>query len=375
MSWSNAPLGELCEVVSGATPKTGEAKFWGGSILWTTPKDLSDLETPYLDNPSRTITEDGLRSCAASLLPENSVLLSSRAPIGLVAINRRPMATNQGFKSFVPDRRRLDSKFLYYWLKSNTAFLQNLGNGATFKEISKAVVERIAIPLPPLDEQRRIAAILDKADALRRKRRQVIKVLDSLSPSIFLDMFGEPTKNPKGWPLIEFGSLVENESFKRVPLKSTDRDMRNGPYPYYGASGVIDHIDDFLFDGKRLLIAEDGANLLSRSTPVAFFAEGKFWVNNHAHVVAEKPVCDLTFLRDFIEMIDLGPYVTGSAQPKLNRANLDKIRVPMPPIELQRAYRMRIEQAERLLSVSRNCASKNDDLLLSLQKRAFSGQL
>ena len=100
------------------------------------------------------------------------------------------MATNQGFKSLVPDRRRLDSKFLFHWLKSKTSFLQGLGNGATFKEISKAVVERIEIPLPPLDEQQRIAAILDKADALRRTRKRALELLDSLTQSIFLEMFG-----------------------------------------------------------------------------------------------------------------------------------------------------------------------------------------
>ncbi|MEH2551294.1 restriction endonuclease S subunit [Bradyrhizobium sp. AZCC 2262] len=169
MTWAIATLGDVCDIVSGATPRTSEEKFWGGNVLWTTPKDLSELDGAYLERPPRTITEEGLKSCAASLLPENSVLLSSRAPIGLVAINAVPMATNQGFKSLVPDRRRVDSKFLFHWLRSKTTFLQSLGNGATFKEISKGVVERIEIPLPPLAEQRRISAILDKADALRRK--------------------------------------------------------------------------------------------------------------------------------------------------------------------------------------------------------------
>jgi len=190
VTWATAALGDVCDIVSGATPRTSVKGFWGGNILWTTPKDLSDLNGPYLDKPPRTITEEGLKNCAASLLPKNSVLLSSRAPIGLVAINTVPMATNQGFKSLVPDRRRLDSKFLFHWLKSKTSFLQGLGNGATFKEISKAVVERIEIPLPPLDEQQRIAAILDKADALRRTRKRALELLDSLTQSIFLEMFG-----------------------------------------------------------------------------------------------------------------------------------------------------------------------------------------
>ena len=117
--------------------------------------------------------------------------------IGLVAVNSRPMASNQGFKSLIPDKRRLDSKFLFHWLKAKTSFLQSLGNGATFKEISKSVVERIEIPLPPLDEQRRIAAILDKADALRRKRKRAIALLDDLGHAVFRKMFSNHEANPE----------------------------------------------------------------------------------------------------------------------------------------------------------------------------------
>src|SRR5262249_702811 len=154
-------------------------------------------------------------------------------------------------------------------------------------------IEEFKIPLPSPDEQRRIAALLDKADALRRNRKRALDLLNNLNHSIFLDMFGDPRSNSRGWPVQEFGTLVINENSKRVPVKNADRDKRDGPYPYYGASGIIDYIDDFLFEGRRLLVAEDGANLLSRSTSVAFFATGRFWVNNHAHVLAESANCNL----------------------------------------------------------------------------------
>lgn len=165
-------LGECCEIVSGATPKTGVADFWDGDIEWATPAGLSKLPGPFIDHTSRKITAAGLASCAAAILPAGSVLLSSRAPIGHVAINTRPMATNQGFKSLIPKTGILDAKYLYHWLRSHKEYLKSLGNGATFKELSKAVVARVEIPVPPLDEQRRIAAILDQADALRAKRHQ-----------------------------------------------------------------------------------------------------------------------------------------------------------------------------------------------------------
>src|SRR3712207_1017210 len=122
------PLGESCEIVSGATPKSSVPDFWDGDIDWATPADLSVLEGPFIETTSRKLTATGLASCSAKVLPAGSVLLSSRAPIGHVAINTVPMATNQGFKSLIPKPDILDAKYLYHWLRANKAFLQFLGN-------------------------------------------------------------------------------------------------------------------------------------------------------------------------------------------------------------------------------------------------------
>lgn len=146
--WPMKPLGEVATVVSGATPKTSKEEFWGGEIQWVTPAELSKLDSVYIDRTERTITAEGLDSCAAQVLPAGSVLLSSRAPIGLVAINTVPMATNQGFKSLIPGPE-LDSMYLYFWLKINTPYLQSLGVGATFKELSKSTLSKIKLPIPP----------------------------------------------------------------------------------------------------------------------------------------------------------------------------------------------------------------------------------
>ncbi|MDN5690980.1 MAG: restriction endonuclease subunit S, partial [Acinetobacter sp.] len=153
----------------------------------------------------------GFDSCSTKLLPENSVLFSSRAPIGHVAINTIPMCTNQGFKSFVPKADLLDSQYLYYWLKANKEYLQDLGVGATFKEISKTVIANVEIPLPPLSEQRRIASILDQADELRQKRQQAIEKLDQLLQATFIDMFGDPEKNPKKWNKVVLGDICDQK--------------------------------------------------------------------------------------------------------------------------------------------------------------------
>lgn len=207
-AWPIVPIKNFARVVGGATPKSGTAEYWDGDIPWTTPKDLSDLDGKYLSDTPRKITAAGLKNCSSELLPPNSVLFSSRAPIGHVAINTVPIATNQGFKSFIPSPN-LDASFLFWWLKCHRAQLELLGNGATFKEVSKAVVERIEIPLPPLDEQKRIAAILDQADELRRKRQRAIDRLNQLGQAIFQEMFGDPAENPFGFPAKPLGEIVE----------------------------------------------------------------------------------------------------------------------------------------------------------------------
>ncbi|MGE3601698.1 MAG: restriction endonuclease subunit S [Dehalococcoidia bacterium] len=205
--WSKVRLDECSRIVSGGTPSTSVAAYWDGSIPWATPKDLSDLDGPYLEDTPRKITKAGLQNSSAEILPANSVLFSSRAPIGHVAVNRVPTATNQGFKSFVPDPARLDSKYLYHWLRKHRLYLESMGNGATFKEVSKEVVSRVEIPLPPLPEQRRIAAILDHAEALRAKRRQAMVNLGTLISATLVETFGDPSLNNKGWPKSTLGSL------------------------------------------------------------------------------------------------------------------------------------------------------------------------
>ncbi len=135
------------------------------------------------------------------------------------------------------------------------------------------------------------------------------------------------------WPRLRISDVANFLNNKRVPLKSLDRKKRQGQYPYYGASGIVDYIDDFIFDGNYLLISEDGENLRTRKTPVAFKAHGKFWVNNHAHVLSEKEEGILDYLEYYFSQLDLTPYITGAAQPKLNKANLDRIEIPIPPYQ------------------------------------------
>jgi type I restriction enzyme, S subunit len=139
----------------------------------------------------------------------------------------------------------------------------------------------------------------------------------------------------ENWPLVPLGELTENFDGRRVPVKEIDR--KPGPYPYYGASGIVDRVDGYLFDGEFLLIGEDGENLRTRQTPIAFMATGKFWVNNHAHIVRGNSRADTRFLSYVLSQTDISGYLTGSTMPKLTQGNLNRLPVIAPPIAEQRA--------------------------------------
>lgn len=161
------------------------------------------------------------------------------------------------------------------------------------------------------------------------------------------------------WAKVKLGDIVDLFDAQRVPLNSRERQERKGEFPYYGAQGIIDYIDDYIFDGRYILVAEDGENLNSKKLPLAQFATGKFWVNNHAHILRGKSeVADDAFLLACLNNADIKPYVTGAAQPKLSQANLRQIEVPFPPLSVQRriagilsAYDDLIENSQRRIKI------------------------
>ena len=167
------------------------------------------------------------------------------------------------------------------------------------------------------------------------------------------------------WTETTLGEVIELYDHQRIPLSTQDRSQRQGEYPYYGASGVIDSIDDYIFQGKYLLISEDGANLVERKTPIAFFAMGKFWVNNHAHVVRGIPgVANDYFLMSCIQSTNISGYITGTAQPKLSQKNLKAIRLSLPSFITQRkiaailsAYDDLIENNTRRIKILEDTAA------------------
>lgn len=359
---------------------------------WNPVRDASNDEISYIDlgaidndlksvvAAQRVLGRDA-PSRARQLVCAGDILVSTVRPYlnGVARVPREMdgATASTGFCVVRPNPKKVNGSYLFHWLKTPD-FISDMvrkSTGASYPAVSDKIIKHSSLPLPPLLEQRRVAAILDETDALRNFRRQARSLLGQLEQALFSEMFGDLRENTRGWKINRFGDLLQNLDGKRVPIKLADRATRAGSIPYYGASGIIDYVDDYIFDGEHLLIGEDGANLVARSFPIAFIAHNRFWVNNHAHVLKENGLSDVEFMRHFIESIDLKPYVSGSAQPKLTQAQLNRIPVPCPPIELQRQFRHQLDEIRLASRVANDASSKLDTLFTSLQYRAFSGGL
>lgn len=380
-------LVEVARIVSGGTPKTSVEEYWDGEILWATPKDLSGLVGVEIDTTPRKITDSGLRNSSAELLPANSVLFSSRAPIGLLAINTAPMSTNQGFKSLVPDTSRLDSRYLYRWLEFEREWLQSLGVGATFKEVSKATMSRVELPLPPLSEQRRIAAILDKADHLRAQRRKALTHLEELTQSIFSDMFGNPNTDDH-WdclPMATLGQIITGNTPPRANSANFGDEIEwiktnniNTPSMYLtealeGLSTEGKSRGRYAPAGSILMTCIAGSPRVIGNVAVAD-REVAFNQQINAFVPHEGPAEYwhqlLTALQPATQKLS-----SGGMKGLVSKSALSTLEIPITPLELQQVFAERVAGIEKLKEQHRAQLAELDALFASLQHRAFRGEL
>jgi type I restriction enzyme, S subunit len=264
--WEIKKLGEVCEIINGGTPKTNIAGYWDGDIHWITPADLGKLIKPTVDDTPRKISKLGLEKSSAKLFPENSLILSTRAPIGHLAINEVPMSTNQGCRGIVPSKK-LDAWFLYYFLKKNVELLDSLGTGATFKELSTKALAGVKIPIPPLPEQQRIVSILDEAFAAIAKAKanaeQNLKNARELFESYLQGVFEDLFQSRETKSIAEIAKVIGGYSFKSTDFKKAGNyqvirmgNVRPGIIRENESAVFIDKIDEKALS-KALLIPKD----------------------------------------------------------------------------------------------------------------------
>jgi len=391
---------------------------------------------PAVDAVSGEITDPEIRSFSEvrkgyTAFQNDDVIFAKITPCmenGKAAVARN-LLNNLGFGSteYIVFRSKgaiLPDYFHHYIRQESYRKLaeSNMTGSVGQKRVPKDFVQNSMIPLPSLSEQYRIVSAIEalfaRLDAANEKLDRVPEILKKFRESVLAtacdgrltedwreatsdlkdkneiiktepslktrynnedEKFQVNSMIPNSWKYVTFTSIIENFDGKRIPLKSEDRKKRQGDYPYYGASGIIDYIDDYIFDGNFLLISEDGANLLARNTPIAFIAKGQFWVNNHAHIVQTRFNIPLEYLKIFFNGFDLQYYITGSAQPKLTQSNLNKIQIPLPPLPEQQEIVRRVDAlfafADSIEAKVTAAREKTEKLRQSILAKAFSGQL
>ncbi|MCA0906068.1 restriction endonuclease subunit S [Ruegeria marisrubri] len=376
IGWKYSAVSDFTKTSAGGTPqKSNKAYYEGGDIPWLLSGEVG---TPEITQAKNYITVEGLKNSSAKLFPPDSVLVAMYgATAGEVGILQFEASTNQAVCAIFPSDNHVP-KFLYYYLLHAKADLVSQAVGNAQPNISQTKIKSLCIPLPPLEEQRRIVAILDEAfEGLARAKENAEVNLQNareLFESYIDKAFNTAAHECQQ---VTLDTISENLDRQRVPI--TKKDRQPGDIPYYGASGVVDFVSDHIFDEDLLLVSEDGANLLARTYPIAFSVSGKSWVNNHAHVLRFEDAETQEYLRLYLNSISLEPYVSGMAQPKLNQKALNRIPIPLPDAASRNSIVRRASNltssVELLEQKYVETARDLEDLRQSFLQKAFAGEL
>lgn len=366
-----AKLGEVCTIVSGSTPKTSVTSYWDGNIKWITPAELNE-DTFYIMDSVRHITEEGKEKTGLSYLPTGTVILSSRAPIGKTAIAGCEMCCNQGFKNLICSDA-VYNEYLYFFLKSKTDYLNSLGRGATFKEISKSIVENIEIPLPEVNQQKEIAEKFKKLEQLISLRKQQLAKLDELVKARFVEMFGDPIANPKQYKCYTVDDIIQFQGGSQPDKKffeyeKTPDNIRLIQIRDYRTDKFATYIPTTM--AKRFCTAED--IMIGRYGPPIFQIlqglEGSF---NVALMKATPKRGNREFIRWFLKQDCLLHYLEGLSKRTAGQdgIQIDKLKAypfPYPPDELQNEFATFVERVNQQKQTVQQSLEK-----LELMKKAL----
>ena len=313
------------KISSGGTPSTGIAEYYDGNIPWLRTQEVNFDE---IWDTGVKITESGLKNSSAKWIPANCVIVAMYgATVGKIGINKIPMATNQACANIFLDETVANYRYVFHFLHSQYGYIKSLGSGSQ-TNINAGIVKKLQIPIPSLNIQAEIVRILDAFTELTAELTAEL-VARKQQYTYYREQLLTFEEGKVEWKVL--GDLAENLDSKRKPITSGLREPGN--IPYYGASGIVDYVKDYIFDGDYLLVSEDGANLTARNTPIAFSISGKNWVNNHAHVLKFETYAERRYIEYYLNSIDLTPYISGAAQPKLNQKNLNSIKIPSPSLK------------------------------------------
>ncbi len=385
-------LGDICEIVGGSTPKSNVPEYWDGDVKWITPAELNE-DSYILYDSVRRITELGVQKTGLPSFPAGTVILSSRAPIGKVAIAGCVMYCNQGFKNLICSDA-INNKYLYWFLKGKTDYLNSLGRGATFKEISKQIVANIEIELPPIERQKEIVDQFEMIAAVLRHRHEQLSALDDLIKARFVEMFGDPEYNDKGWPVKKMNDLCNIGSSKRIYQEEQTMDG----IPFWRISDLVAKMDTGNVE-SNLYIPESkyeelkGQGLVPKTGDILvtsrgtlgrcyiispedrfYFQDGMIsWLSHYADEITPFYIQYLFDMPGFKKQID--SMQAGSTVAYLSIAMLKKLDIMLPGRELQNQFAAFVAQIDKSKSVIQKSLDETKLLFDSLMQEYFSGDI
>jgi type I restriction enzyme S subunit len=384
-------LGELCETGSGGTPSRQKAaEYFGGTIPWV---KSGELRENVITSTEESITDIGLKESAAKLLPRNTLLVALYgATVGRIGVLGIEAATNQAVCYIIPDERRVNRQFLFYALRVQVPFWLSKRVGGGQPNISQGIIKETKIPLPPLPEQRRIADILDKADAIRRKRRKAVEEVTTFSFSVFHEMFGEPRCNPHNWPSSPLSALVREDDKINYGVVQPGEDFPGGiPLVRVGDfkrmkidKANIKRIDpEIEASYKRSRLVGDEVLLACvGSIGLVALADESLRGFNTVRAVARircGPKLNRHYLAYYISTPFLQSFFLQStrtvSQPTLNIGLIEETNVLVPPIALQNRFAAILAKHQETANRFDESANGTEQLFNSLVQRAFRGEL
>lgn len=374
-------LGEICEIVSGSTPKTGIAEYWDGNLKWITPAEIDD-ESYIITDSARKLTELGVKKTGLSSFPSGTVILSSRAPIGKVAIAGCEMYCNQGFKNLICSDR-INNRYLYWFLKGNTAYLNSLGRGATFKEISKKIVSDIEINVPEISQQLAAVDALERVSEIIRLRKNQLQKLDELVKARFIELFGDYdlTHPQESWVTIkEIGTVVGGATPK------TDHDEYWGGSYRWITPAELDADSGYIYDSVRKLTKAGvescslqempvGTVILSSRAPigkVAIAGNTLYCNQGFKNIICKEGITPRYLYTVLLLNVEyLNSLGRGATFKEISKGIVESIRIPVPSIGLQQQFAAFVEQIDKSKVAVQKALDEAQLLFDSLMQKYF----
>lgn len=386
MKFKYKKIKDIAVVYSGTTPSTSKSEYWNGNIKWITPAELQDGHNWYIYDTERKITDEAVRSKNLKMLKKGTILLTTRAPIGKVALVGEVMCTNQGFKNIECNTDVVNPEFLYFWLLSKKEYLNSLGRGATFKEISKTIVENIQVPVPPLGIQGKIVEILKQSLFLIDKRKAQIEALDQLTQSVFLEMFGDPVTNPNGWEIVNLQDIadyfigltykpndVSDEGI--VVLRSSN--IQNGVIDLNDIVRVKKEVNDKLLVKQNdiLMCSRNGSARLVGKVALIPELEERMTFGAFMTIIRSRYYC---YLYNYFQSSAFRRQITSGATTTINQITkkmLNYVKLPLPPTSLQNEFAHKVEQIQHQKEILQTSLLELENMYNSLMQKAFKGEL